>query len=150
MAYTTITNVRSESGFTGNTNITDAMLTIYLNQTNWIVQSYISSVYDITDLTWANFTLSQAEYMLKRIEELMASWYLLIKEYWREWLDADKNGYEKVNEWMELLKMITSWELRLIWVDWSEFDRINKSTAWSMVAWWAVSGDNIFWVNDEY
>jgi hypothetical protein len=84
MAYSTIDQVRSESGFTNNSNITDAMITIYLNQANGVVQSFVSSIYNITTLTGTNFTGSQADLMLQRVEDLLASGYLMIKEYGAE------------------------------------------------------------------
>jgi len=150
MAYSTIDQVRSESGFTNNSNITDAMITIYLNQANGVVQSFVSSIYNITTLTGTNFTGSQADLMLQRVEDLLASGYLMIKEYGAEWLDSDKDGYNKVDEWMSLLKMMTSGDLRLIGVDGTEFTRVNKDSAGTATAGGAVSGDNIFAVSDEY
>ena len=150
MAYSTIDQVRSESGFTNNSNITDAMITIYLNQANGVVQSFVSSIYNITTLTGTNFTGSQADLMLQRVEDLLASGYLMIKEYGAEWLDSDKDGYNKVDEWMSLLKMMTSGDLRLIGIDGTEFTKVSKDSAGLPTGWGFTSWDNTFAVDNEY
>ncbi len=152
MTYSTVDRIRTESGFDGNLNIPNSMIQAYLDQANGVVKSYVASVYDISQFSGAKFTDSQAEKMLKRAEELMASGYLLIKEYGADSGDSNKDGYDKVEEGESMLQRLTdkSHLLRLIDTDGNEFSRVAKSTAGSVVALGASSGGNIFSVDDSY
>ncbi len=152
MSYSTVDRVRSESGFDGNLNIKSSMIETYLEQANGIVKSYVASVYDISEFTGEKFTGSQGEKLLKRAEELIASGYLLIKQYGADSVDTDKDGYEKVKEGEGLLQRLTDKDhpLRLMNTDNTEFSRVSKSTAGTIVASGATSGENIFSVDDTY
>lgn len=153
MAYTTADNVRKESGFEGNSNITDATITIYLNEANGIVQGMVAGAYVVNELAAsATFTGSQAEYYLKRAETLIASGLLLIKEYGAEQFDSDKNGYDKYNEGKALLEMILRNEapVRLIDTNGDEFTRVDKSTAGGVVGGISSTSTAKFTVDDIY
>ena len=113
MAFSTTARVRTESGFDGNSNVADATIAEYLDQANGVVLSYVGARYRITALSGTLFTGSQGEKFLKRVEELLASGYLLIKEYGADALDSDKDGYKKVNEAEELLTQIMEGKIRL-------------------------------------
>ncbi len=150
--YSNIANVRTESGFDWNTNILDTLLTSYLEQSHGVVVSYVASRYNITKLVAStDFTGSQAEQMLVRVETLLASWYLMIKEYWPDGANTDKDWYKKVDEAMELLMMISKWDLRLIKIDWSEFELwAVKKTTWTFYGSWAVVDWEIFKTTDKF
>ena len=152
MTYSTTQRIRTESGFDGNYNIADSVIENYLEEAHGIVQSYVASVYDINVLTGSKFTGSQAEKMLTRAEELIASGYLFIKEYGPDSGDSNKDGYEKVEEGESMLKRLTDKDhpLRLIDTVGNEFSRIAKSTAGSVVALGATSGAKVFAVDDSY
>lgn len=150
MAFSTEARVRTESGFDGNSNVSSTLITEYLNQANGVVLSYVGARYRITALSGALFTGSQAENMLKRIEELLASGYLLIKEYGADALDSDKDGYKKVEEALELLTQIMEGKIRLLDVNGDEIETVSGSSAGSVVAGGAVSGENKFSVSDVY
>lgn len=152
MAYTTEARVRDETGFTWNTNITTTVIQGYLDQANGVVLSYVAARYDASKLkASSDFTDSQAENMLKRCEELLASGYLLIKEYWAEGADTDKDGYKKVEEATALLEMIMRGEIRLLKFSSKEFElaTVNDQAA-GLKSIWATSWANIFSVKDQY
>ena len=152
MTFSTIDRIRDESWFTGNLNITDANIQPYLEQSNGVVLSYVGAKYNIINLvSWALFTGSQAEKMLQRCEELLASGYLLIKEYWPEGADTDKDGYKKVNEAESLLSMIMEGKIRLLDTNGKEFSSwAEKKEAAGLASIGATSGANIFSVNDKF
>ncbi len=152
MTYSTAARVRTESGFDGNQNVLDSVIEAYLEQANGVVQSYVASVYDISQLSGSKFTNSQAEKMLKRAEELIASGYLLIKEYGADSGESNKDGYEKVEEGESLLQRLTdkAHPLRLIDTGGDEFSRVAKSTAGTIVGSGITSGENKFSVDDSY
>lgn len=108
MAYTTIARVRSECGFDGNTNITDALITTYLNQAHGVVNGIVAGVYNISSLAGALFTGSQAEAYLQRAEELIASGFLLIKEYGTSDTTNGAEGLRKYEEGKALLAMLSA------------------------------------------
>lgn len=152
MTYATTKRIRTESGFDGNLNIPDTMIETYLKQSHGIVQSYVAGVYDISQMTGEKFTGSQAENILKRAEELIASGYLLIKEYGADSPDSHKDGYDKVEEGESLLQRLSNKDhpLRLMNTDGSEFTRVSKGTAGTVVALGAVVDGNRFSVDDTY
>jgi len=90
--YVSTTRVRAEAGFTGNTNVTDTSIDVYISQAHAIVQSFIAASYDITKFTSANadFVGSHAEGYVERAEELIAAGYLLMKEFGTDDFDAGK------------------------------------------------------------
>lgn len=152
MPYTTTAKVRSEAGFEWNTNITDDVIEKYLIQSHGIVQSYVAAVYKVTDLAGSLFTGSQAEAMLQRAEELIAAWYLLIKEYWLEGVGTEADGYKKKTEGEKLLMSLSDPKKPLLLLDLngSEFTRQAVAIAWKIAVAGAVSGANKFSVNDVY
>lgn len=132
--YSTVARIRDESWFTWNLDITDSFIQWYWDQANWVLLSYVAGIYDASYLApSALFTGSQAEQMLQRIEELLASWYLLIKEYWLEAKDTDKDWYNKVKEAKDLLMMLSTWDLTLIDNNFAEFAKKNTASAWGIV-----------------
>lgn len=154
MAYTTTAAVRTESGFEGNTHVPDTMIDGYLEKAHAVVQGHLAAVYDITQFVSGSlFTDSQAEDYLQRAELLIASGFLLIKQYGGEVQDdVDSDGQERVDEGIEMLKMLADPEfpVRLIDINGDEFKRKTIKTAGKMVAGGANSGDNIFSVTDTY
>lgn len=152
--YATVAEVRTESGFEGNVKVTDIMIEGYLDQAHSVVQGYVAAVYDITQfVTSSLFTDSQAEDYLTRSELLIASGFLLIKQYNGKIQDnVDSDGQERVDEGIGMLKMLADkdFPVRLIDVNGNEFNRKTLKTAGTFVAGGATAGDNIFSVADTY
>ena len=128
--FTTTELVRDEAWFTNNLDITDAHIDWYILQAEWEVVSYIANIFDITEFSWSNFTNSQAEAFLQRIETLLASWYLLIREYWLEWKDTNSDWYIRCKEARDMLNKIWSWDINLFKTDYTSFTRTAISIGW--------------------
>lgn len=148
--YSTIQRVRGEAWFVGNTNISDSYIEWYQIQWYGLVVSYISGVYNTSELSGVNFVGSQGESVLQRAEELISAGFLLIDQYGTNDLGWWKTWRDRVNEGKQLLVAITKWDMRLVGNDWNEFERKNKSTSWWLASSWFVTGENKFSVNDEY
>ena len=151
MTYSTVANVRTEAGFNWNTDIPDATIEMYVNQSNWIINWMIGRIYDITKFAWSNFIWSQAEYMLARIEQLLSTWYLLLAEYWPEARDTDKDWQSKIDQAMDLILSISKGDTALLLLDGSETPSKSSAKAWWPVLTTAVwTEDPYFSVNDKY
>lgn len=133
MSFSTIARVRSESGFAGDTDISDTYIGGYLTQAHGVLLGYVANIYDATKFTGSLFIGSQAESMLQRIEELFASWYLLIAEYGPEGRNTDKDGYTKVKEAERLCIAMVEGTLTLFDVNSNEFTKKPSATAGSIV-----------------
>ena len=128
MLFSEIDDIRAESWFTWNTNISDTTIEKYQKRANWMVLGYISRIYEINSLDLSNIpTDSQAYWLLNQAEILLASWYLLIKEYWVDWLAEDNQWIDKVNEWKSILDDILNTGVRLFGKDWAELAKIWSS-----------------------
>jgi hypothetical protein len=110
--YSTVARVRTEAGFDGNANVTDAYIQAYLDQATNIVNGKVFFRYAPSTFT-ANFSGSQAEATLQRCEELLAAGYLLAKEYGAENV-GEKSGKEKIKMAMDLLCMIADGDMLLL------------------------------------
>ena len=115
--YSTIAQVRLEAGFTNNLDILDATITEYTNQAHGVILSKLASDYDITKLDVSNlaFVNSIAQSVLTRCEILLASGYLLIKEYGV--MIGDKpidEAKRRIDEAFKLLDKISSGEIQLL------------------------------------
>lgn len=147
--YSTVDRIRAESWFSGNDDITDGYIEWYGNQANGVIKGFIGWVYNLTALN-TNFTWSPWEQLLKRIEELLASSYLLIAEYGSEAKDTDKDWYKKGKQADELLQKIVGGELRLIDSNWSQFWSTTVSSAGGIELSLPTDNERIFKVNDIY
>jgi len=125
--YSTVTRVRDETGFTNNTNIADAVIQGYLDQATGVVKSWASMRYDLNAFA-VNFTGSQGEQVLKRVEEMLASGWLLVKEYGADAEGGDKGGYKKLEKIaMTMLDAIAKGEMRLLDTNNQEFTVLTKN-----------------------
>ena len=118
--------VRNRSWFVGNLNISTSEIDGYIVQAHWIVLSYVSSRYNITDFTEDKFwdgttTYSQAYKMLEKIESDLAVSYLLQQEYWIQEMNENNNWAWKEDNAMTLLLRIAEGEIRLITLAGGEF-----------------------------
>lgn len=120
MAYTTIAKVRASSGFNDNTNIINDDIEEILEQAHGELMGRIGLRYVTSALSGANFTNSDAENFLIRIENLLASGYLLQDEYGTD-TDQNSDGTKRVEQAQALLDRIVKGELRLYGVDGVEF-----------------------------
>lgn len=132
MLFTDKNQVRDESWFKNNLDITDSIIDWYITQANSIILSYIWIIYDVSKFTGSLFTWSQTENLLNRIETLLASWYLLQKEYWIEARNTDKDGYQKERDAVDILQKISEWEIRLFDINFNEFPKKSWSPTWAL------------------
>ena len=149
MAYTTNQLVRDESGFTNNSDLTEATLTSYVGLAHGAVVGFVARIYDITALA-TNFTGSQAEGYLQSVETLWASGLLLIKEYGAEAQDSDKDGYKKLQLAKSMLQDIEDGKIILLDSNNAEYTENTVNNDGTITAGGAVEGDNIFDVNDVF
>lgn len=126
--FATATQVRLESGMTSNTAILDATITEYINEAHGIIISKLSTDYDTSKLDVSNldFVGSIAQSVLIRVEKLLASGYLLLKEYGV--MIGDKpidEAKRRIDEAMRLLDQISKGDLDLI-------DKNGNTIAWEV------------------
>jgi hypothetical protein len=155
MVYNDADAVRTASWFTWNEDITDEVIDWHILDANNVMMWMIWSVYDITTLSWSNFTDSHGAWMLKRIECLLASWNLLADEYWPNQLWTPTDWELKIEKAMWLIDKImwtSDWpRVKLLWIDWTEFPLLSTtSTKWSIRSTWFVGNTSKFSVNDEF
>lgn len=105
LSYCTIADIRRESGFLNTTNLADARVTETGERAQNEVDSYLRGVYTLP--------LASTPDLIEYITMLLASGYLLIREYGPESRDTDKDGYKKCAEARALLKQIAAKELLL-------------------------------------
>jgi len=135
--YTTVSRVRAESGLSGNVNILDATIELYITRAHSEVISMVARKYQLDQLTGSNFTSSPAESYLEAAECLIASGLLFIKEYGRQGIDSDKDGYKKSEEGRKMLRALYTepTPIQLIGVDNKEFPKVaSVSTSGGIVA----------------
>lgn len=154
MVYNTVAQVRKASWFDWNTDIADATIDWHITDAYNVLLWYIWSFYDTTLLSWSNFTWSQAAGMLKKIELLFASWYLLLDEYGPNQLWTETDGEGKIEKAEQMVReIIGEWlkmRVRLIGNDWREFWQVGAtSTRAAMRSTWLVWNTSKFSVNDE-
>lgn len=118
--YTTNNEVRNEAGFDYNTDITDSQIEAARLRASGVINSQIGSRYKLPLSDNACWSTSPAKDLVKNIELMLASAYLLIKEYWSEGLDTDKDGYKKKNLAEEQLRDIVNGTIKLICLDGNE------------------------------
>jgi hypothetical protein len=71
--FATIEEVRQESGFNYETNVSDETIENYLIQANAELLSYVATIYDVKNFTGSLFDNSSAKRFLSRLETLLAS-----------------------------------------------------------------------------
>jgi len=133
MLFTTVDSIRAESWFNWNSDISDNYINWYLIQANWVLLSYVATIYNANNLTWLLFIWSQAESFLQRIETILASGYLLINEYWIDSRGTDKDWYIKKKDALNMLQEITEWKTNLFDVNFNEFSKKSIAVAWGIV-----------------
>lgn len=131
--YATATQVRLESGLTSNTAILDATITEYINSAHGVILAKLATDYNISKLDVSNvdFPNSIAQSVLNRVEILLASGYLLIKEYGT--MIGDKpidEAKRRIDEAFKILDKISSGDMQLL--------DVNNVT----IAWGDTSGNN--------
>jgi hypothetical protein len=146
VTYTTTPEVRTESGFQYNTDITDSVIDSKRLAAFSIINSKVGSRYSLPLSNNPNFTDSPAQNLMGYIELLYASWNLLITEYWNEAIWSDKDGYKKQKAADDMLNDILSWKLLLLDTTWSELlTNVNlgeTQTVRLTVSWSPTNSDN--------
>lgn len=118
--FSTVDNVRSEAGFTNNSDVTNPNIQRHLDRATNRIRSVISVRYLLNELSGSNFTGSPAETLLKLIEEQLAAGYLMSQEYGAEDTNP-KNGKAKIAEAEKILGELAAGKQILIGVDSAEF-----------------------------
>lgn len=126
--YTTDNEVRLESGFQYNADITDAAIEWKRLAAFSIINSKIWARYSLPLTQNTGRGLSPAKSLMANIELLYASWLLLIQEYWNEAIWSDKDGYKKKTDADNMLNDILAWKLLLLDENGKEF--ITNSELW--------------------
>lgn len=135
MLFSTKDQIRNASWFDWVTAISDTIIEEYQKRANWIVLWYVAWVYNIQEFTVERMTDSQAYELLSQSEILIATWYLLTKEYWSQWLQEDNQGLDKINEWKSILmQLYANPPIRLYDKNWIEFlnTPTGNSEAWNI------------------
>ena len=149
--YSTVEKVRREAWLEWNTNISDAEIESYMEEATAKILSYISGRYNISNLTWADFTGSQASTMLDLIEKLISAWMIMNSQNPGYESDGDRLGNWKILRWDTMLEDIISWKLKLLKVNGSEFALTadNSSGGYSYLP-DVESTDDTFKINDTF
>lgn len=148
--YTTEPKVRSDAWFEGNPDVTVTSIGWYIDQANGVVNSSISTRYNITNLSGSLFIGSHAAKFLDRVEMILAAGYLLIKEYWAEDVEDDAAWQDKIEEAMSLLQDIEDWKMRLLDKNWNEFATWKAEEKPVQGLAFSVSWKRSFSVDDEF
>jgi len=120
MAYTTAAKVRMEAGLVNNHNLKDTThFAPVIDEAHAELQGRISSRYVLTAFN-SNFTGSQAEDLLGRIETLLAAGYILQREYPQEEGEGSE-GDMRLKRAMDLIDSILGGKLKLIDANGQEF-----------------------------
>jgi len=105
MAYTTITLVRSASGFANVTNIPDATVTAYISDADSVINAALGERYSIP--------LSETPEIIETISRHITVGLLYANEYGEETNDTDKGWENRVNWAMDQLEKIKTGILKL-------------------------------------
>lgn len=154
MSYTTAARVRTICGFDENEDVTDAMIEEHVDQSYGVLIARIGAKYDITKLVASSrFTGSPGEMLLKRIQELLAGWYLLGDEFWYDDFGRQNRGGDRLTKAEDLIDDILNGKTatRLIDNNGVEFDHINtgRESAGLIQAGGATPDGQIFSTTDE-
>lgn len=118
MGYTTIAAVRLASGFSDNTKILDATITLYIADADSVIDGSIRSIYQTP--------LVDAPDVIEMISRHMVVGLLYANEYGEETENLDK-GWKSRLEWAESqLEKIRKQELQLVDTDGDEFARSTQ------------------------
>lgn len=111
-------------------DIDGSVIENYLDEATAVVQSYVAKVYDLpTMLADANFTGSQAESFLKRVEVLFAAGSLLNQEYGYQDSDQQEAGDAKINKALDMLRSLSEKTIILLDVNGAEFSASNAPSS---------------------
>ena len=120
LTYALNKDVRTEAGFTYNTDITDTQIEAARVRAFSLINSKIGSRYSLPLTGSTCFDTSPAKDLVKNIEMLLASGYMLITEYGNEAIGTDKDGYRKTSTSESMLNDIMAGTLLLLCADGSE------------------------------
>ena len=124
MAYSNITNVREEAGFTGNSNVVDSKITAYLNAANSHVDGVLGRLYSVP--------LASTPSVVELIERKLAAGHLLLDEYGEQAEGTSKDGNEKV-KWAE--DMLDAIQKGLVELRDTSGNLLTQNTRITMAGW---------------
>lgn len=147
--YSTITNIRKEAGFTGNTNILDADITSFQEAAYSHINGILSRTYTLP--------LSETPDILELIERRLAAGHLLLEQYGEEAEGTDREGETKVKWAEDMLAKIESGEIQLLN---TSNEVLTRSEGQTMKGWPNSStedldqdeagGERIFHIKEEF
>jgi len=120
MAYTTIAEVRSSTGFSNATNISDAVITAYIADADSIINSEIADIYTLP--------LASTPEIIETISRNIVIGLLYANEYGEETENLDKGWKKRMDFWLDILKSIKKGELRLYGTGNTELTRSSLNT----------------------
>lgn len=106
MAYSTVANIRTETGFKNSTNITDAYVTQKIAEADSIIDSKIVDVYSLP--------LASTPDIIVFISKEIASGLLYLDQYGEEIEDSALDGQKKIDYAMKVLDDIQSRKMKLL------------------------------------
>ncbi len=112
MAYSTVANVKLESGFSDNANILDATVQRYIDASDDTIDGVLSKLYTLP--------LSETPSLIEQISRLMSAGFLMMEQYGTEAEGTSFDGQAKIDQAMALLKKIENGETLLVGADGTE------------------------------
>lgn len=120
MAYSTVANVRTNSGFTDSTLVADAVVTAKISYADGLINAKIASVYAIP-LTVSGVATTPDLIAMLSLE--MATVLLLMSQYSEQAQDSDKGWEKRLKTVQSTLDDIAKGKAKLINASGVEFDR---------------------------
>ena len=110
--YTTVANVKLESGFSDNSNIADTTVTRYITASDDIINGVLKKNYTLP--------LEEVPALIEQISRLMSAGYLMLEQYGTEAEGTSFDGQAKITQATKYLDQIEKGILLLIGVDGAE------------------------------
>ena len=110
--YTTVENVKLESGFSDNTNIADSTVERYINACDDTINGVLKKSYTLP--------LEETPALVEHISRLMSAGYLMLEQYGTESEGTTLDGQAKIKQANDYLAQIEKGILLLIGIDGSE------------------------------
>lgn len=111
MVYTDSEQVREEAGLVNNQNIGEGKIEMLIDEAHSVIRGMIGARYSLAAMG-NNFSGSDAEKMLRRIETLLAAGYILQREYPQEEEENGEGGM-RVDRATVMLDQIVDGSLKL-------------------------------------
>lgn len=118
MAYSTVTKIRDEAGFTKNPNVMNSKITPFQDAATSLIDSYIGKKYALP--------ITPVPAILELIERKLAAGYLMLDEYGYEAEGTSKDGRLKIKYAEEQLTLINEGAIQLTSASGDPITTVNK------------------------